>query len=411
MAVVDHSDATAPTLEEVLRRAEGMLPALRERAHEAEQLRRLPDATVRDLFDTGMMRILQPKRYGGYEMDWAAHAEAARVIAHACSSTAWVVSVVGAHAAILARMPKQCQDDVWGPNQDQIIATASARKEGTARKVEDGYIINGTWRFASGVDHADWCMVPAPLLAKERGLHNAPGLLRVLMPKSDYTIQDTWFVSGVKASGSKDVHCDEVFVPDYRVMESRATFARNPPGAAINPEHYLYSQEFGPYFGSSLLGPMLGAAEGAYADYRKITAVREGALFGGKVAGLAQVQQRLAESSAEIKAARLMYEHNNKILHERGAAGISLSPAELSDMNRDRAFVAKLLIAAVTRLVRQMGAMGLYDDNPVQRHYRDLTAMGTQIAVNWDRNVTPFGKHELGLGAEDIGLHKLKKST
>ena len=163
MAVVEQSDTSVPTLDEVLRRAEGMLPALRERAQEAEQLRRLPDATVKDLFDTGMMRILQPKRYGGYEMDWAAHAEAARVIARACSSTAWVVSVVGAHAAILARMSKQCQDDVWGPNQDQIIATASARKEGTARKVDGGYVVNGTWRFASGVDHADWCMVPAPI--------------------------------------------------------------------------------------------------------------------------------------------------------------------------------------------------------------------------------------------------------
>ena len=53
--------------------------------------------------------------------------------------------------------------------------------------------------------------------------------------------------------------------------------------------------------------------------------------------------------------------------------------------------------------------MGLYDDNPVQRHYRDITAMGTQIAVNWDRNITPFGKHELGLGPDDLGFHKTKK--
>ncbi len=400
-----------PTLDEILQRAEGLLPALRARAPEAEKLRRLPDATVRDLFATGMMRILQPKRYGGYEMDWAVHAEAARVIARACSSTAWVVSVVGAHAAILARMPKQCQDDVWGPNQDQIIATASARKDGTARKVDGGYVVTGTWRFASGVDHADWCMVPAPLEANERGLHDAPGFLRVLMPKGDYEIQDTWFVSGVKASGSKDVHCDEVFVPEYRAMDSRATFAPNPPGAAVNPEHYLYRMEFGPYFGASLLGPMLGAAEGAYADYRDITAVREGALFGGKIAELVQVQQRLAESAAEIKAARLMYESNNRILHERGAAGVSMSATDLLEMNRDRAFVAKLLITAVTRLVRQMGAMGLYDDNPVQRHYRDLTAMGTQIAVNWDRNVTPFGKSELGLGTDAAGFHGTKKPS
>ncbi len=408
MAIAEQDSATQPTLDEILRRAEGLLPALRERAHEAETLRRLPDATVKDLYATGMMRLLQPKRYGGYEMDWAAHAEAARVIARACSSTAWVVAVVGAHAAILARMPKQCQDEVWGPNQDQIIATASARKDGTARQVDGGYIVTGTWRFASGVDHADWCMVPAPVEAGERGLHDAPGFLRVLMPKADYEIQDTWFVSGVKASGSKDVHCDEVFVPEHRVMDSRATFAPNPPGAAVNPEHYLYRLEFGPYFGSSLLGPMLGAAEGAYADYRDITAVREGALFGGKVAGMVQVQQRLAESAAEIKAARLVYESNNRLLHERGAAGKGLNHDEMLEMNRDRAFVAKLLIGAVTRLVRQMGAMGLYDDNPVQRHYRDLSAMGTQIAVNWDRNVTPFGKSELGLDAEALGFHRPK---
>lgn len=410
MAIAEQDSATQPTLDEILRRAEGLLPALRERAHEAETLRRLPDATVKDLYATGMMRLLQPKRYGGYEMDWAAHAEAARVIARACSSTAWVVAVVGAHAAILARMPKQCQDEVWGPNQDQIIATASARKDGTARQVDGGYIVTGTWRFASGVDHADWCMVPAPVEAGERGLHDAPGFLRVLMPKADYEIQDTWFVSGVKASGSKDVHCNEVFVPEHRVMDSRATFAPNPPGAAVNPEHYLYRLEFGPYFGSSLLGPMLGAAEGAYADYRDITAVREGALFGGKVAGMVQVQQRLAESAAEIKAARLVYESNNRLLHERGAAGKGLNHDEMLEMNRDRAFVAKLLIGAVTRLVRQMGAMGLYDDNPVQRHYRDLSAMGTQIAVNWDRNVTPFGKSELGLDAEALGFHRPKTS-
>ncbi|MEQ8246155.1 MAG: acyl-CoA dehydrogenase family protein [Alphaproteobacteria bacterium] len=408
MAIARQDSATPPTLDEILQRAEGLLPALRERAAEAEKLRRLPDATVKDLYATGMMRLLQPKRYGGYEMDWAAHAEAARVIARACSSTAWVVAVVGAHAAILARMPKQCQDEVWGPNQDQIIATASARKDGTARQVDGGYIVTGTWRFASGVDHADWCMVPAPVEASERGLHDAPGFLRVLMPKGDYEIQDTWFVSGVKASGSKDVHCDEVFVPDYRVMDSRATFAPDPPGAAVNPEHYLYRLEFGPYFGSSLLGPMLGAAEGAYADYRDMTAVREGALFGGKVAAMVQVQQRLAESAAEIKAARLVYESNNRLLHERGSAGKGLNHEEMLEMNRDRAFVAKLLIGAVTRLVRQMGAMGLYDDNPVQRHYRDISAMGTQIAVNWDRNVTPFGKSELGLDAETLGFHRPK---
>jgi 3-hydroxy-9,10-secoandrosta-1,3,5(10)-triene-9,17-dione monooxygenase len=73
------------------------------------------------------------------------------------------------------------------------------------------------------------------------------------------------------------------------------------------------------------------------------------------------------------------------------------STDELVELARDRAFIAKLCVGAVTRLVRQMGAMGLSDDNPVQRHYRDQLVMASQIGANWDHHGTAFGRHAFGL--------------
>ncbi|MEE8291667.1 MAG: flavin-dependent monooxygenase, partial [Candidatus Tectomicrobia bacterium] len=57
------------TPQEYLDRARGLLPALRQRASYTEQLRRLPDETLKEFQEAGLFRALQPKRYGGYELD------------------------------------------------------------------------------------------------------------------------------------------------------------------------------------------------------------------------------------------------------------------------------------------------------------------------------------------------------
>ncbi len=396
-------DTTSPSPEEIFSRARDLVPVLRERAQETEERRSLPPETMRDLYDAGLLRILQPARYGGYEMDWPMHLEAARILARACPSTAWIVSVVGAHAAIAARLNKQCQDDIWGDTQDVLIATATAPSVGGVYKVEGGYRADGVWRFASGVDHSQWLMITGPVRPDDGSepKRGRADFVRVLLPKSDFEITDGWFVAGMSGTGSKSIKCVDVFIPDYRATSARSSFAKSPPGAEVNPNCYLYNVDFMPYFGSSLLGPIVGCAEGAYQDYVEITKARISVMLGGNVAENVPVQQRLAESAGEIKAARLLLEASNKLLHERGVAGQTLLPAELVEQGRDRTFIAKLCVSAVTRLVSQMGAMGIFDDNPVQRHFRDVNALSTQIAVNYDRNMTPFGRWELGLPTGD----------
>ncbi len=385
-----------PTRDELVDRARRLVPRLRDRARRTEELRRLPDETFADLMEAGFFKLFQPARYRGYEMDWGIQVDVGREVGRGCGSSAWIVSVVGSHAAILGRFADEAQRDVWHDDPDVLIATGSARTEGEAKPVDGGFLLRGTWRFASGVDFAPWSIAAAPLLIAGQPFDHR-NLVQCLVPRSDYRIVDDWHVSGLRGTGSKNIVIDEeVFVPEHRTLKFADFLGARPPGAATS-DSYVYDVEFAVYFGTSLLGPILGAAYGALEEYTESTRSRVGAIFRDKVADALPVQLRLARSAAEIDAAALVAQRILDVLHRRGTAGETLTPQERVESMRDRAFLTRTCVDAVHRLVRQMGASGLSDANAVQRHFRDISAMATQIGVAWDRNLGPYGKWALGM--------------
>ncbi len=378
--------------------AEALVPVFAARAAETENLRYLPKENMADLYKAGLLSIVIPKRYGGLEMDWPALPEIARIIARGCPSTAWIVAVVGGHGAIVGRMPQYLQDEMFAAGPNQLFVTASAQTTGTITKTKDGVIVHGIWRFASGCDHADWIMVNGQLL-NEDGTKSSRTNVRIITKAENVDIVDTWFVAGMKGTGSKDLQFTNLFVPDDHVLDSLPNFGAGPVGAAVNPDCYLYDVPFTPYFSSWLLGPILGAAEGAYEIYRANTQGRVGSMvqYASTVAQMPTVQERLAESYCELEAARALFDKHNKFLHERGAARLNIAVDEFIDSGRERSYIARLCYNLVQRLVKQMGAVGIYDSNPVQRFARDLSVMQNQLAVNWDVHMLNFGRRQFGL--------------
>ena len=128
-----------PICEELLARAEALVPVLRERAGHTEELRRLPDETIEDLHRAGLFRILQPKRVGGSELPFRSIVELVSVIGKGDGSTAWVLANLAAHHWMLAMFPKQAQDEIWGQSPDNLIGSALVFPRGRARRVEGGY--------------------------------------------------------------------------------------------------------------------------------------------------------------------------------------------------------------------------------------------------------------------------------
>src|SRR4029077_10706155 len=150
--------AAPPRFDELLARAEALIPVLRERAPHAEELRRLPDETIADLHSTGLFRMLQPARVGGSELPYRALFELTAVIGQGCGSTAWVLANLAAHHWLLAMWHPEAQDEIWGESPDSLISSTLIFARGRARRVEGGYRLSGRWPFSSGVDPSTWNM-------------------------------------------------------------------------------------------------------------------------------------------------------------------------------------------------------------------------------------------------------------
>src|SRR5947209_6659164 len=287
------------TPDEFLGRVRDLLPAIRERAARAEALRQLPDETFADFQEAGLFRALQPKRYGGFELDPGIQYQAVTEVGAVCGSTGWVFGVMGAHNWHLAVFPPQAQQDVWGEDDSAQLATSLA-PTGAVERVDGGFRISGRWSFASGCDHCRWVVLGGIAPPAEDGA--PPDARTFLLPRSDYAIDDNWHVMGLCGTGSKDIVVNGAFVPDYRTHSYLDAFHLRNPGMEVN-DAPLYRLPFGLVFAYTLGAAAIGAAKGALATFREQQRRRLNIRDRSRVAEDPFTQLRLAESAAEIDAA------------------------------------------------------------------------------------------------------------
>lgn len=383
-----------PDRAEILAAAETLRPVLAERAATTNSYRRLPTETMEDLHAAGLLRLLQPRLYGGYASDWKLHVEVGRILARACPSTAWIQCVVGIHTWLASRFSTRLQDEIFAePNV--LIGTAVAGGRGaTVAPADGGWRLSGRWRFVSGVDHAAWVILGAmPDDAAKRAEHN---FLQLALPRADFDVDDTWFTEGLRGTGSKDVLVHDRFVPSHRTLWRKTMRGAATPDA-IRHDGYVHHVQFAPYFGSITLGPLIGATEGLIEAYMGVTRSRTGQILGDEVAAQTPVQLRIAQSCAEVRAAALLAERILDELHETGQAGRAVTQDEWLKHRADGAMAAKLCLDAGERLIRMMGASGLTSDNPVRGFWNDVQAAAAHISLQADLNFAPFGRWALGL--------------
>jgi 3-hydroxy-9,10-secoandrosta-1,3,5(10)-triene-9,17-dione monooxygenase len=399
-----NAPATAPKPSEgiehdLVRRARALVPALRERAGAAEAARRLSDSTIEDFHAAGLFRILQPKRVGGFELDYGFQVDVGAEIGRGCGSSAWVLIVLASHHWILGMYPAEAQDEVWSASPDTLVASGFTAEHSKVVPVDGGYRVTGLWKYASGVLHCDWIMLGAPVIRD--GKPAEPRLL--LLPKSDYRIHDTWYAAGLRGTGSHDVSVDDAFVPEHRALRLAALKGEPTPGSSLNPGH-LYRLPLYAVFPYNIFAPAVGMARGALDSYveriRALTAKTSGA----RVAEFQSVQLRVAEAAAEIDCAEYIAKRDAKEFNDRARAGLPITMEQRVRYRRDVSYASTLCMRAVDRLLATAGAHGLAEDSVEQRAFRDVHAVNQQIALMWDVNAVAFGRVALGLDVGDPRL-------
>ncbi len=377
------------TPEQFLERARGLKPALAARAAACEALRRVPDESFKDFQEAGLLRALQPRRFGGFELDPLTFYRAVMQVAEACPSSGWVLGVVGVHNWQLALFPEQAQRDVWGEDTSIQISSSYA-PTGKVERAPGGFRVSGRWSFSSGCDHCQWVF----LGGSTRDGDGPPDARTYLIPRRDYTILDNWHVAGLAGTGSKDILVEGAFVPEHRTHRFIDGFLIQNPGGETNPGP-LYRLSFGGVFASALAPPAIGAAQGALTAFRDQTRKRLAAYDLAKIAEDPFAQVSLAEAAAEIDAARERFERDWRELWTLARAGREL-PLPLRRRTRfDSAQAVAASIRAVDRLLAASGGRGIFLDNPIQRFFRDVHAMQAHAVNHPERAARMYGKYEL----------------
>jgi 3-hydroxy-9,10-secoandrosta-1,3,5(10)-triene-9,17-dione monooxygenase len=382
-----------PRFEELLARAEALVPSLRERAPRAEQLRRLPDETIADLHSSGLFRMLQPARVGGSELPYRALFELTAVIGRGCGSTAWVLGNLAAHHWLLGMWHPEAQEEIWDESPDALISSTLAFARGRARRVEGGYRLSGRWPFSSGINPSTWNMFGAIVSDEETGQSEAR---MFLVPASDYTIIDTWQVIGLIGTGSNDVEVVDVFVPAYRTLATERIKGGPNRGSELNPGT-LYKLPAVSLFAFAVAGVSLGIARGAIEQFTETTRTRRSGYTGRSLADFTNIQVHLAEAAALADAAEAIVLRDCDEATRITEAGVVPSIEQRSRYRRDGAFAATLCTKAVDLLFAATGGTAIYETNPIQRAFRDVHAANAHYMLNWDINGAVYGRVALGL--------------
>ena len=375
--------------------AASLVPTLSDRARKAEELRRLPDATIADCEAVDAFALVTPERRGGHGLGLHALTDVARVMAHGCVSTGWTVSFLMLHNWFIARGPEAMQDAVWGERTRALIPCPLA-PTGVAVPVDAGYELTGRWSWATGVMHADWVMVNALV---DRGDGGPPEARFCLAPIDDVEVQDVWHTSGMRGTGSNDVVAEGLFVPEHLTMVAADLRGEvPPPGAALHPEHFVADYPMTPVLVMVACSPALGGAEAAVEEFRRVAAERVMPYsLGDRQVEKPAAQIRLAEALATVRAARLVWRDTIDRICEAYEGGTPLTPVERGGVRLAAAQVVRLSIEAVSTAAIGLGASSSFLDSPMQRIQRDLETIKGHVVYDWDRAAELAGKLELGL--------------
>ena len=380
---------TVPSTIEMIARARAMIPVLAARAPQAERERRLPKETMADMKQAGFFQVLQPKRWGGYEMDMWTYFEIQMALAEGCMSTAWMYGVVGVHPWLMALYADQAAQEVWGEDNNTLICS-SLMPTGVATPVKGGFRYNGRWRYSSGCDHTSWAFLGGALA-------DNPNDRRIfLVPRSDFEIVDTWHVSGLKATGSHDVVVKDAFVPEHRTQSYADNFKGVAPGLAVNKAP-LYRLPFGQVFFRGVSTASIGALQAmldAFLEYSKGHTNRS---LAAKTADDPIVHLTCAEVVVAIDEMRTILHRNFQVLESYAARG-EMPPIELRIAYKfHNSVVAERCSSLAARLFKQAGGASIYADLPFGRILADINTARQHLSNQFETTGRTYGATLFGI--------------
>ncbi|WP_433521361.1 acyl-CoA dehydrogenase family protein [Nocardia pseudovaccinii] len=374
--------------ETLLQAARDIVPLLRENAPRVDAEARIPDENLNALRDANLLAVLRPRRYGGVEVGLSTSLKLQAILAEGCGSTSWVVGLGSVSSYLVAQFSQEAQDDVWGTDPDARISVANSPAEGKLDEVtEEGWVISGRWRYASGSRHAQWIVVGVPASDAEGN----PDVGLALVPMSEVEIENNWHVAGMRGTASDTIVANRVFVPAHRQSSLNAAIAGETRGPYANEPGTIYRAPFFPVFYSCLAASPVGLARAALAIATEVAPTRRIPYSGILQSDDQSIQilianAAIAADSAEMHLLRMADETDRATAEDRTFTAFETQRA-LSDC----VAAARYSVEAVRNVTRALMSSSFFDSNPLQRIWRDSEMAGSHLGFA-EFNVAPYAK-------------------
>lgn len=352
-----------PGTQELVDRAEGLVPLLRANAARGEEDLTLAAECVDALRDAGFFRMSVPRRLGGDEVDIRTQTAIIAAIGRGDPSAGWLVSITGAAEVLTSLVSETGAKEMFGASADAYVCANGGHHSATATRTDGGYRTSGRFPTISGCEIGDWMILAfVPVLA---GGEPTGQLISMAAPPRAGRIDRTWDVAGMRATGSHTVEYDELFVPDSRVIEH----AVGADGTLTN----FPSLETFAVIAHRSIASLIGAAHGALDTVRAMLDKGKPLIDTSYTTALDSpiVREWLGQATHEVDTA---YRHllTASDLYDSARAAGSMSRAERTRARRLGVAALETARQAMSRILDLGGTSGFANANPLQRYWRDF---------------------------------------
>ncbi|MDR5799108.1 MULTISPECIES: acyl-CoA dehydrogenase family protein [Caballeronia] len=375
---------------DILSKATALVPLLRKNSEQADRDGVIPDENIAALSEAGLWGLTRPSARGGYQTNVRTTVEVIREIASGCGSTAWAMMISTVEQFVVCFLNGNAQDDIYSVSTNPRFCGTFAPTSKT-RRVDGGIIVSGRWGWSSNSEHADWAFMGIPIPDENGGI---AGYGQALLPMSKCRIERTWDAAGLRASSSHHVSAEEVFVPNYMVLDIMAAAQGNRTSAY---EGSLYQSAFTASLNLMTASPMPGLAQHALDSAIKNV--------GEKPVTYTTYTKGKDAPTIQIGIARASSKIDTALMHMRAAAdgidsavtsGKELSVEDFARVRMATGVMGEESRDAVDFVLDASGAGVFLRSNQIQRAWRDLSVASRHGYLLNTTNAQIYGAHLLG---------------
>jgi 3-hydroxy-9,10-secoandrosta-1,3,5(10)-triene-9,17-dione monooxygenase len=377
----------------LLEHARAMIPSLLERAAEDERSRCVSKQSVEEIKKAGLIRVLKPARWGGYELSPTVLADVSMALAEGDMCVAWIYGLFANHGYHLAFYADRAQEDVWSENEDAIVGS-SYSPAGQATPVNGGYQLSGRWKFSSGSAHADWFLLSS-IAANEPNEVSC-----FLVPRADCEIIDVWHVTGLESTGSNDIKVENAYVPTHRILRFSDLFRGTSPGTNPGPLYRLSPIQV---FYRVITMPMIGALQAMTNEF--VATGLNRATSSGPIAKNADALLAVGQAISAVEEMKVVQRQTFERLLDLASRGESASMSDRLRYRYQSSLVAETCVINAKALFEAAGAGAMMEETMAMgRIYRNLIGARQHIGSQFRKYARTVAADRFGEKSTEIML-------